>query len=151
MTATMEIIERIRARYGVTYYGAAKLLGILYSGMQRYRKGGGMDDMVAIRAAALLDEDPKALIFALHAERAADPESKAFWQSAKQSVAATTLFALAVVLWATFSGDSVASDQMHPVFIPGQAVESLCIMFNRCRAAILKAFNRLPGLGALPA
>jgi len=135
----MEIVGRIRDRHGVTDYGAAKLLGITYSGMQRYRQGGGMDDKVAIRAAALLGEDPQALVFALHAERAADPESRAFWESAKQSVAATALVLVAVALWCAGTGDSMAWQDFRPIAVPGHSLGK-SVYYVKSAACLFRAW-----------
>lgn len=84
MTVTLGILSQIREAHGVTDYGAAKLLGVTFTAVQRYRSGkGGMDDAVALRAAALLGLDEagaRRLVAQLHAERAGTPETRAFWQ-----------------------------------------------------------------------
>lgn len=154
MAATVDYLDRMCERHRCTDYAVAKMLGMTYQAVRNWRAGTSvMSEDAALKVAKLLDLPPQEVVFAVKAEAAATPEVRAFWTTAKESVAATTLFALAVVLWATFSGDAVASDQLHPIILPAPAhvTETLCIMFNRCRAAILKAFNRLPGHGALPA
>lgn len=83
MTVTQDTLAAIRERLELTDYGVAKRLGVTYSSMQRYRDGRGMDDDVALRAAALLELDEagaRRLVARLHAERAGTPETKAFWR-----------------------------------------------------------------------
>lgn len=149
MSATIGYLDAIRARYNCTDYRVAKLLGLTHQAVMHWRNGGQMGEESALKVAALLDLDPREVMFTLRAEMATSPDTKRFWQTAKESVAATTLFALAAVLWATMSGDALAYDQMHPVFIPApaQVTESLCIMFNRWRDAITRAFNGLREIG----
>jgi plasmid maintenance system antidote protein VapI len=134
MGATILYLDRMRERFQCTDYAVAKMLGMTYPAVRNWRTGSTvMSEEAALKVAKLLDLPPQEVVFAVKADAATTPETKAFWTSAKESVAATTLFALAVVLWATFSGDSVASDQLHPILIPApaQVSETLCIMFIR--------------------
>lgn len=125
MRVTLRILEGIRTRHNVTDYGAAKLLGVVYSAVQRWRKGGGMDDAVALRAADLLGLDEggaRRLVAELHAERATTPATRAFWT--RLATAAVLVLALGCLA-------------------SGAPPGALLIMSNRARRPFRPLFNTL--------
>jgi DNA-binding XRE family transcriptional regulator len=61
-------------------YKLAKLLGVPRTTISNYRTGRSqMDDRIAIRIAELVGVPPVSVVAEIHAERARDPNSQAFW------------------------------------------------------------------------
>lgn len=84
MLKTIELIERLKAAYGLpSDYAAAKKLGITCQAISKYRnKGTSLDDKVAVEIAELLDLNPLMVVASMHVERAERQNDKAlisFW------------------------------------------------------------------------
>ena len=82
MNATQRYVQEIESRYR-TKNGKeiADLLGVAEMSVSRYRnQQKGFADDVAIKAAQLLNIDPKKIVAELQEERATTPETKALWR-----------------------------------------------------------------------
>jgi len=78
---TISLLDTLKARHGLASdYAAAKLLGITTAQVSRYRTGRDhFGDEISLRVAALLGEDPGAVLAQVHADRAKDPAARAAW------------------------------------------------------------------------
>jgi plasmid maintenance system antidote protein VapI len=82
MNVTNRTLDRLMARYGIkSDYGLAKLMDVTPGSVSNWRKEKSqMADGPAIKAAALLDDDPGELLAHLQEERAETEEARKAWR-----------------------------------------------------------------------
>jgi plasmid maintenance system antidote protein VapI len=97
-----ELLERLRAKSGSSWYGLAGVLGAHQKTIANWKNGRTViDKKFAPRLATLLDEAPEYVLACLEAEREPDAEVRKLWQriAAKfRSHAASILLATMLVL-----------------------------------------------------
>lgn len=102
MKTTVQYLDAVRKRLNLpSDYAAAKALGVTRAAVSAYRNGNSVfNELVAIRAAEILDIDPLEVISACKAESAPDARVRKVWENAwgKATGAATTAAIAACIL-----------------------------------------------------
>jgi plasmid maintenance system antidote protein VapI len=92
---SIEYLDRVKTRHGVTDYGAAPLIGITKSQVSAVRTGkSGFGEVPAMKIARLLDLNPHEVLANLMAEKAANDEVKTVWKEIAAKFAACALIAI---------------------------------------------------------
>lgn len=101
MKTTVQYLDEIKKRHRLpSDYAAAKALGVTRAAVSAYRNGNSVfNEMVAIRAAALLGVEPLEVIAACKAESAPDAATRGIWERAwgKATGAAATTLSVALL------------------------------------------------------
>ncbi|NIA56194.1 hypothetical protein HAV22_21410 [Massilia sp. TW-1] len=79
---TLEYLDALKKRIGKdSDYAVAKALGVRTSTISGYRKRGGqMEDVIAMKAAAILGLHPGLVVLDMHRERAKETSEESIWQ-----------------------------------------------------------------------
>ena len=76
-----DLLERLRAKYGSSWYGLATVLGAHEKTISNWKNGRTVvDRKFAPRIADLLEESPEYVLACLEAEREGDTEVRKLWQ-----------------------------------------------------------------------
>lgn len=76
-----DLLERLRAKYGSSWYGLATVLGAHEKTISNWKNGRTVvDRKFAPRIADLLEESPEYVLACLEAEREGDAEVRKLWQ-----------------------------------------------------------------------
>jgi len=100
LETSVELLDRVRARHSVSWYGLAKLIPAAENTVANWRHGRSTVDRKFVnRVAELLEESPEYVLLCVEAERETSPELRRIWQriAAKfRSQAASILLGLLV-------------------------------------------------------
>jgi hypothetical protein len=114
LETSQQLLERLRAMKGTSWYGLSKLLGAHLNTVYSWKGGHTIvDRKFAPRLALLLDEPAEYVLACIEAERETDPEVKKVWQriAAKfGSHAASILLATMLVSVVGSAGKAEASE-----------------------------------------
>lgn len=81
LETSVELLERIRARYGSSWYGLGRLLSAHENTIGSWKAGRTIvDRKFAPRIAELLDESPEYVLLCLEHERETSPEVRKIWK-----------------------------------------------------------------------
>jgi len=82
MLTTIEIVHQIqKSNQNCSKYRVAKLLGVSTGSLSKWTiSNGTMDDKIALRAASILNIDPKYLVACVNAERHKGKETYTVWK-----------------------------------------------------------------------
>jgi len=107
---TRQYLDAICARYQVSDYRAARLLGVTKQAVSGYRSGyRSFSDAAAIKAAQLLDLDPAEVLIDVQAERTKDENARRILEKVARalhrSAAAAVVVALPLLAGALLHGE----------------------------------------------
>jgi transcriptional regulator with XRE-family HTH domain len=81
LETSQELLERVRARHGSSWYGLARLLPASVSSVANWKNGRStIDRKFVTRVAELLDESPEYVLLCLEAEREPSADLRKVWQ-----------------------------------------------------------------------
>lgn len=139
---TIELLDAVRARYDVSDYKAASLLGVRPTTVSSYRTGRShFDDEVCLRVAELLDLPPQEVLAAVAAERTKCPRAAAIWRQvsiAARSTAGAVILGIALSFW------HVPQAQAHQVSLSPVRID--CILWKITRAMVRAVAGWLRGV-----
>src|SRR5258708_29549327 len=96
MKTTVQFLDAVRARYGLTSdYQLAKLLGLKQQAISHYRKGRTWGAETAVKVAELLKLPAVYVLACMAAERAGTVETRNAWSKAARVLAGTAVAILA--------------------------------------------------------
>jgi transcriptional regulator with XRE-family HTH domain len=111
LETSVELLERVRAKYNVSWYRLAKLIPAAENTVANWRHGRSTIDRKFVgRIAELLDESPEYVLLCLEHEREPSPELRKIWK--RLAALMTPKAAASVLLTAVSLGGFLApSDQ----------------------------------------
>lgn len=117
MLTTHTLLDLAKQRNGIASdYKLGLVLDVVPSAVKNYRKGRSHpDDLVAQRLADLCDLDRGMVVASIHAQRAANEDTRALWRSIADRLQQAGAAALAVILSVglTASPDAGATPRAH--------------------------------------
>ena len=129
METTIQLLDRIKTQLSISSdYKLAQALEISKNAVTNYRSGRSHpNDDVALKIAALLDEDAGRIAACLHAERAQSDQARELWEKVAMrlqgSCAALSQIAVcAIVVVALSPLDSRASSELTIIQTPRQHI-----------------------------
>jgi hypothetical protein len=112
---SIQYLDAIRARYGVSDYAAAPLIGVSKGAISAVRTNkSGFGEVPALRIAQLLEKNPHEVLAHLRAERAPNEEVKRVWLEIASKFAAC-VFALYFFAPPMVSAEPMVSSRHHPI------------------------------------
>lgn len=140
LETSVELLERVRAKYGSSWYGLGRLLSAHENTITSWKAGRTIvDRKFAPRLAELLGESPEYVLLCLEHERETSPEVRKIWRRLASLIthnAASVLFGTLVVL-----GLSALPGQRVAAAVPEGATSAMYIKVNRGRG-IFRGFRR---------
>jgi hypothetical protein len=81
LETSTELLERVRAKHGSSWYGLARLLPASVSSVANWKNGRStIDRKFVARVAELLDESPEYVLLCLEHERESSADMRKLWQ-----------------------------------------------------------------------
>jgi plasmid maintenance system antidote protein VapI len=122
-TASQTILKRIQSTLGgVSAYRAAKELGVTQQAVSHWKTGrSSMQDAAALKAAAILGEQPEVIFALLGAERSQDPDARKVWTNLarrlQRSAATGIVTALGIAAFLSSQGIDAATSTARGMYI----------------------------------
>lgn len=143
LETSLELLERVRAKHGASWYRLAQLLDTHTNTVYNWKGGHTIvDRKFATKLAVLLEESPEYVLLCLEHERETSPEVRKIWRRLAAMIAqpaASILFGTVVVL-----GSTALPSQRVAASMPEGASSGMYIKVNR-RRGIFRGFRRWLG------